>query len=452
MCDLLVALPDSTRNGYTLFGKNSDRPAGESQVLYFSSGRERGHDSAIQCSYVEVPDVDAPLATLGCRPYWSWGYETGINEAGVVGGNAAIYTRSFRQSVNREKPGLTGMELLRLGLERGRTAEEVLDVITGLLEQYGQWGSAVQGLSHEEGSYDNSFLLADAREAWVVETTGRRWVAQKVKTGVRSISNEPTIRKDWDKCSEDLEEFARGQGWWNPREGPFDFAYAYGDHEGYSRQVSHIRWRRTCQLLEKDRGELRSSRFMEILRDHYENTFFQGPQFHPYLPDFHSICMHASPAGFTWGNTATSVVTELDMEDSAPSHLWVGYLPPCTGVYLAFPFSGDLPEAVVRVGKADLEVMPAPDAIGDEFDSASLWWRLYRILEEVKGDPLNRQAEVREALDPLERRYLDRVKDLISGRSTPSKQAWNNLVQEEVDDVMTALEELEKRWEMNPTQ
>ncbi|MEJ2543070.1 MAG: hypothetical protein P8Y99_03295 [Calditrichaceae bacterium] len=36
MCDLMVALPDVTKNHRTVFGKNSDCPAGECQILYYS--------------------------------------------------------------------------------------------------------------------------------------------------------------------------------------------------------------------------------------------------------------------------------------------------------------------------------------------------------------------------------------------------------------------------------
>ena len=34
----------------------------------------------------------------------------------------------------------SGMDLLRLGLERGNSAKEALEVITSLLEQFGQVG------------------------------------------------------------------------------------------------------------------------------------------------------------------------------------------------------------------------------------------------------------------------------------------------------------------------
>lgn len=65
----------------------------------------------------------------------------------------------------------------RLGLERGKSAEEALDVITSLLETYGQGGPC-----SEDGrlTYHNSFLIADPKCAWVLETAGKLWAAQKI--------------------------------------------------------------------------------------------------------------------------------------------------------------------------------------------------------------------------------------------------------------------------------
>lgn len=66
----------------------------------------------------------------------------------------------------------------RLGLERADTAEKALDVIVDLLEKYGQGGNCAEG---EEFSYYNSFLIADRNEAWILETSGKYWAAEKVQ-------------------------------------------------------------------------------------------------------------------------------------------------------------------------------------------------------------------------------------------------------------------------------
>ncbi len=446
MCDVIVAMPDVTRNGRVLFGKNSDRPAKETQVLYFSPGGTRASGEEVQCSYVSVPEKSVVLATIGCRPYWCWGYETGMNEAGVIGGNAAIYTRAYHQKSNRRNPGLTGMDLLRLGLERGRSAEEALSVIVELLDEFGQWGSAVQGKDHDEGSYENSFLLADRKEAWVLETSGRRWVAERVVRGTRTVSNELTIRKNWAEACSDLEAHARNSGWWDPESEEFDFARVYGDHEHYSRQVSHIRWKRGNQLLERERGRIEATTLMTILRDHYEDTFLQGPQFHPFLPDFHTICMHDSPSGFTWGNTATSVVVELDPENPAPPLFWTAYLPPCTSLYTAIPFGEIRPETVGRAGNAGLSVWRPQDAPEDGFVESSMWWRIHRVVEEVRKNPLKRWQEVKELLCPIEVAHVNKIVGFRPGGGEGENTAIEKLVAEHIDDLFSALEKLEKRW------
>lgn len=66
----------------------------------------------------------------------------------------------------------------RLGLERGATARESLDVITQALESHGQGGPCSDGAGH--WYYHNSFIIADKIEAWVLETAGNFWVAEKI--------------------------------------------------------------------------------------------------------------------------------------------------------------------------------------------------------------------------------------------------------------------------------
>ena len=62
------------------------------------------------------------------------------------------------------------MDLVRLGLERARSADEAVEVMTGLLESCGQGGIA--DAAHQD-AYDSSFLVADPAHAFIVETAGR---------------------------------------------------------------------------------------------------------------------------------------------------------------------------------------------------------------------------------------------------------------------------------------
>jgi secernin len=339
------------------------------------------------------------------------------------------------------------MELLRLGLERGRTAEETVMSIAELLEKYGQYGSAVQGSDHEEGSYENAFILADCKELWILETSGRRWVTRKVTGGIYTLSNQPTIRTDWTKASPDLEKYARDMGW-SKAEEEYDFALAYGDHEHYSRQVSHLRWCRTRQLMNHYNGEIDESNMMTILRDHYENTFLNGPQFNAFLPDFQTVCMHDSPAGFTWGNTATSFIVELSAEYSQPPVIWLSYQPPCTSTYLALVFSARLPDIVTSAGRAGLGVHQPALVPKDEFDSRSLWWRFYRLLGEVKQRPHERFQLLRAHLDPVENAYIEKVKRLTLEEPPSPGQKWEKLSRAHIEEVLKALEKLEVQWNL----
>jgi secernin len=400
----------------------------------------------VRCAHLDVPDEPGALRTLGCRPYWCWGYETGMNELGVIGGNTAIYTRE-RHQMPGQPYGLLGMELLRFGLERGRTAEDAVSVIVDLLERYGQWGPAVQGAGEPEGCYENAFLIADPREAWRLETAGRRWAARRQREGTLALSNELTIRDDWTRASGDLEERAFAKGWWTPGKSAFDFALAYSDHEEYARQVSHIRWMRANELLSEHAPDIDVHVMMSCLRDHYEQTFLEGPQFNPFLPDFLTICMHDSPAGFTWGNTATSVVAEIDPDSPADTPYWVCYQPPCSSVYAAFFLGSPLPDAATRVG-ATGAVGPPTTVAPDEFDDASLWWRLGRVLGGVQASPQERLPELRRNFDMLERDFQALVRGLRNTRGEKRAELIAAIHQTQVESILSKVKKLEDEWNL----
>jgi secernin len=129
---------DATLSGQVLFGKNSDRPIFDCQPLVFHARQTWVPGSTLKLEYVDLPQVEVTFATLGSSPYWCWGYEEGINEHGVVIGNEAIPTRTFRDLADqfrRGRPaelGLLGMDLIRLALERSRSARQAVEVMGAL--------------------------------------------------------------------------------------------------------------------------------------------------------------------------------------------------------------------------------------------------------------------------------------------------------------------------------
>ena len=118
--------------------------------------------------------------------------EIGANALGVCGGNEAVQTLLSDELLDGDgspTKSLLGMDILRLALERGRTAREAVDVSIAMLEEYGQGGPCCR--EDADWTYENSFLFADSEEAYVLETAGRsHWCWERVGAGqVRNISD-----------------------------------------------------------------------------------------------------------------------------------------------------------------------------------------------------------------------------------------------------------------------
>lgn len=193
MCDTQVI----RSSGETWFAKNSDREPSEAQVVCYIPPVAADRSKEVHTTYIRIPQVPERYGLILSKPAWIWGAEIGVNDRGVAIGNEAVFTRL----VARTGEALLGMDLLRLGLERGATARQALEVITELLETHGQGGAA--GYRNESFRYDNSFIIADSNEAWVLETAGRHWVARRVGRHA-ALSNALSIGADFDFCSANL--------------------------------------------------------------------------------------------------------------------------------------------------------------------------------------------------------------------------------------------------------
>jgi dipeptidase len=255
------------------------------------------------------------------------------------------------------------MDLVRLGLERGETAEAAADAIIRLIEEHGQGGSGFDGV---DWPYNNSFLLADGTTGFLLEASGRNWALRRF-TDRGSASNHTTIGTEWERLSENCEAHAREQGWWAHDGERFDFASAYRDATTIPPFVSSGRYRATCDAAPEgkpaDIGSLKA-----LLRDHYGEDQIYRPGVDPSTEEYFSICMHADSIG----QTTASMIVELGADKDELTTCWIALGNPCMSVYLPVFPEADIPAALLAGGKEPSE--------------ESAWFRFKRLSELVAKD------------------------------------------------------------------
>ncbi len=406
-CDSIAVAAARAAGGRTIFAKNSDRPPGESQPLLQLPAADHAAGEPLRCQYVEIEQVAHTHAVLGSRPYWLWGMEHGVNEHRVAIGNHTIYTKDPVAEV-----GLLGMDLVRLGLERARSAAEAVEVIVGLIECYGQGGS---GFRDTVWPYHNSFVIADAEAIYLLEASARHWALRDAPHGV-SASNHVTIGEDWSRLSSGCVQHAVEMAWWSDGTERFDFARAYRDESVVPTQVSSGRYGATCAAL-ASRTPLDEAAVKRLMRDHYESGESYLPSFEPDDERFFSVCMHAGAVG----STAASLVCELAADRRRPQLCWVALCNPCVAPYLPVFLEAPLPEALTRAGEE-----PAGD---------SGWWTFKALSDAVEKDWATRGPLVREAWRGFEEEtardccaLLERIGDARSAEqqlAELSASAWD---------------------------
>ncbi|MEA1981060.1 MAG: C69 family dipeptidase [candidate division Zixibacteria bacterium] len=189
-------------------------------------------------------------------------------------------------------------DMMKLALERAKTAREAIKVMTSLVDKYGYRSSG------------ETFSIADTKEVWIMEMIGpgtdgegAHWVALRIPDGYISChANKARIGEfpldDSKNClySEDVISFAIEKNYYDPESGiPFQFCEAYCPSTPKNKRYADSRvwsiFRRSAPsknfspdyhravtdaepypLWIKADKKLSLSDVFDLMRDHYEGT------------------------------------------------------------------------------------------------------------------------------------------------------------------------------------
>jgi hypothetical protein len=403
MCDTFCV----RRPGGMLFAKSSDRPVDEPQVLEWLRGRPSG--DSVRTTYLTIPDAGA-VDVLGSRPTWMWGLEHGINRHRLAIGNEKVWTVDDPRAA---PDALVGMDLVRLALERAATADQAVDVLAGLLDDHGQGGSGEEG---GDEPYWSSFLVVDPDGGWVVETSGRSWVAAPVGEGA-AISNRLTLSTEWTRSSPDVDPGSD----WDQRRSPAA-PTGIADHR--------LAATRRCI---SGGDAVTPQHAVAALRDHGDGPWGEpgasgDPT--PVPADVHddwsgvTVCMHVR--GYQC--TTASMVADLPADPEQPQRVWAASGTPCSSVYLPVGVIGN--EAVV------------PSVLGD-VDAWRSFSALSRTVERPGQDGGDALAAIRASLAPVEATAWADADELWDSRAGADRwrqaaAGWDRLVRDAVAAARSA--------------
>jgi len=211
---ITYAADSHTRYGAIAFVPAADhRPGDLCEVYHYESGKFLG-------TIPEVPHTFSVVQFMNER-------QVAIGET-TFGGLDSLSSQ----------PGafLDYGSLMKIGLQRSRTARELIRVITELVDQYGY------------ASAGESFSISDANEAWIMEIIGKGkyekgavWVARLVPDGyVSGHANQARITtfpfqktNDWNNPVQtvyhapDVISFARANGFYKGEDRAFSFSDVY---------------------------------------------------------------------------------------------------------------------------------------------------------------------------------------------------------------------------------
>jgi dipeptidase len=202
--------------------------------------RRTNDDSYAMPAYKYIPSGEIPQVekTFG---YINTAYPS-MNQHQLAVGES---TFGGRESLRSDRGLIDCQQLVQLMIERCKTAREAISLAGELTKRYGYNDSG------------ECLTIADTKEVWHLEIAGpgkgrvgSLWAAQRVPDGHVSVNaNASRIRQldlnkpDFFLASENITKMAQDSGWWNPKQGPFEFCYAYDPSGRLSLAARRREWR-----------------------------------------------------------------------------------------------------------------------------------------------------------------------------------------------------------------
>jgi dipeptidase len=329
-CMFVIAGKDATADGSVLMGYNNDWSTNNYSYLKVVP--------ATQSSYGYVR-----IMTLGKYR------EGGINDHQVSVCYGVAVDRAAAVAV--ADPWINkgvGEYMWDVILERCATAREAIDYLekSARTEGFSIWAAG-------------SFGIADAKEAWVVELLGgHHWVAARVPDDAYYAQPNMLRLRQVDlsdpanfRGSPDLVSFAQELGLYDPAEGPFDVAWAYGDRADLQSYYNTNRlWGATLRWspsLASDPAmpyaerpvfavpdrPLATSDVMAVMREHYEGTQLDQTE------DYTLMSPHQQtnrPVCCPWTDYSVVFQCRDELPDGVGGVLWLAPSRPCSSAYVPF--------------------------------------------------------------------------------------------------------------------
>jgi dipeptidase len=292
-------------------------------------------------------------------------------------------------------------DLMELALLRAKTARQAVDVITGLVAQYGY------------RSTGESISIADPNEAWILEIIGpgpagegAEWVAVRVPDGhISAHANKARIGEfpldDPDNCvySDNVISFAVEKGYYDPDSGePFKFCDVYCPPTPFNLKVCEARvwrlFRRAAPSQEfssdyhravpgaepyplwiKPDKKLSVQDVFDLMRDHYEGTEFDmtrgvdaGPYGSPYR--WRPLKWAMDSVEYCWERAISTQQTGFSIVSQSRSSL-----PDPVGGVLWWGVDDTYMTCYVPL-YCGIDAVPESFAVGklSEFSWESAWW------------------------------------------------------------------------------